>query len=294
MSTRARSQREREATSADRLALSPAGPSQERTQRGLGLAVADSATMLRRNLRHQLRYPSMTLLLVGMPVVFLLLFVYVFGGTLGAGLPVAGAGRSAYLDYVAPGIVLLTLAAAAQSTSISVAMDMTEGIIARFRTMPISRASVLTGHVLGSIIQAVVAVAVVLGVAVALGFRPDASALEWLATVGLVVAVALALTWLSVAFGLVTRSVETASNLPMFLILLPFLSSGFVPTDSMPTGLRWFAEYQPFTPVTETLRGLLTGTRIGTDGLVSIAWCAGIALLSYAWAKRLLARRPVR
>jgi ABC-2 type transport system permease protein len=268
--------------------------SEGRTQRSLGLAVADSATMLRRNLRHQVRYPSMTVLLIGMPVVILLLFLYVFGGTLGAGLPVASGGRAAYLDYVAPGIVLLTLAATAQSTSISVAMDMTEGIIARFRTMAISRASVLTGHVLGSIIQAVLAVAVVLGVAVALGFRPDASPVEWLATAGLVVLVAFALTWLSVALGLVSRSVETASNLPMFLFLLPFLGSGFVPTDSMPTALRWFADYQPFTPMTETLRGLLTGTRIGTDGLVSVAWCAGIALVSYVWAKRLLARRPVR
>jgi ABC-2 type transport system permease protein len=262
----------------------------------VGSAVADSATMLRRNLRHMMRYPSMTVLLVGLPVVLLLLFVYVFGGTLGAGLPVAGAdlGRAAYLDYLAPGIVLLTLASTAQSTAISVAMDMTEGIIARFRTMPISRASVLTGHVLGSLVQAVLAVAVVLGIAVALGFRPDATPVEWLAAAGLVVLVALALTWLSVALGLVSRSVETASNLPMFLILLPFLGSGFVPTGSMPTGLRWFAEYQPFTPVTETLRGLLSGSPIGSRGLVSIAWCAGIALLSYLWARRLLARRPVR
>ena len=259
-------------------------------------AVADSATMLRRNLRHMVRYPSMTVLLIGLPVVLLLLFVYVFGGTLGAGLPAAGGelGRAAYLDYLAPGIVLLTLASTAQSTAISVAMDMTEGIIARFRTMPISRASVLTGHVLGSLVQAVLAVAVVLGFAVALGFRPDATPVEWLAAAALVVLVALALTWLSVALGLVSRSVETASNLPMFLILLPFLGSAFVPTDSMPTGLRWFAEYQPFTPVTETLRGLLSGTPIGADGPVAAGWCAGIALLSYLWARRLLARRPVR
>jgi ABC-2 type transport system permease protein len=283
-------------TLAGRPPVAPAGPSEERTRRALGLAVTDSATMLRRNLRHMVRYPSMTVLLVGTPVVILLLFVYVFGGTLGAGLPVpvAGSGRATYLDYVTPGILLLTMAATAQGTAISVAMDMTEGIIARFRTMPIARAAVLTGHVLGSLVQAVLAVVVVLAVELALGFRPDASAVEWLAVAGLVVLVAFALTWLCVALGLVSKSVETASNIPMFLLLLPFLGSGFVPADSMPAGLRWFAEHQPFTPITETLRGLLSGTPIGTDGIVSVAWCAGIALVSYLWARRQLARRPVR
>jgi ABC-2 type transport system permease protein len=260
----------------------------------LGYAVTDSATMLRRNLRHMIRYPSLTIMIIGIPVVVLVLFVYVFGGTLGAGLPVAATGRAAYLEYVAPGILLLTLASTAQSTAISVAMDTTTGIVARFLTMPIARASVLTGHVLGSLVQAVLAVAATLAVAVALGFRPDAAPVEWLAVAGLVLLVALALTWLSVALGLVSDSVETASNLPMFLILLPFLGSGFVPTDSMPTVLGWFADYQPFTPITETLRGLLSGTAIGSDGIVSIAWCVGIALVSYLWARRLLARRPVR
>ena len=283
-------------TTIDRPVPAPAGPSSGRTQHSLGLAVTDSMTMLRRQLRHMLRYPSMTVLLVGTPVVILLLFVYVFGGTLGAGLPasVAGSGRAAYLDYVTPGILLLTMAATAQGTAISVAMDMTEGIIARFRTMPIARASVLTGHVLGSVIQAVLAVVVVLAVELALGFRPDASVVGWVAVAGLVVLVAFALTWLCVALGLVSKSVETASNTPMFLLLLPFLGSGFVPTDSMPAGLRWFAEHQPFTPITETLRGLLSGTPIGTDGIVSVAWCVVIALGSYLWARRQLARRPVR
>jgi ABC-2 type transport system permease protein len=272
------------------------GPPVAGTRPLLGLAVADSATMLRRQLRHMLRYPSMTVLLVGTPVVLLLLFVYVFGGTLGAGLPVsvAGSGRAAYLEYVTPGILLLTMAATAQGTAISVAMDMTEGIIARFRTMPIARASVLTGHVLGSVIQAVLAVVFVLAVELALGFRPDASAVEWLAVAGFAVLVAFALAWLCVALGLASKSVETASNTPMFLLLLPFLGSGFVPTDSMPAGLRWFAEHQPFTPMTETLRGLLSGTAVGTDGIVAVAWCVVIALGSYLWARRQLARRPLR
>ncbi|MET9558705.1 ABC transporter permease, partial [Streptomyces sp. NPDC006645] len=236
----------------------------------LSYTLADSATMLRRNLRHMLRYPSMTVLLAGMPVVFLLLFVYVFGGTLGAGIGTAGAGsggRSEYIVYVMPGILLMTVAAVAQGTAISVAMDMTEGIIARFRTMSISRGAILTGHVVGSLIQTMITLTIVIAVALLVGFRTDATPVEWLAAAGVIVMIAFAVIWLSVALGLVSKTVESASNLPMPLTLLPFLGSGFVPTDSMPAGLRWFAEYQPFTPVMETLRGLLTGTEIGNSAL---------------------------
>jgi ABC-2 type transport system permease protein len=258
----------------------------------LSYAAADSATMLRRNLRHMLRYPAMTAMLLAVPVILLLVFVYVFGGTLGAGLGHVTDGRAAYIRYVIPGIVMLTVASAAQATAVSVAMDMTTGIIARFKTMAISRASVLTGHVLGSMIQSVIGIAVIIGIALAVGFRPSAGPLAWLAAIGVLLLTALALTWLSVAFGLISKTVETASNLPMFLILLPFLGSGFVPTASMPTVLRWFAEYQPFTPVTQTLRGLLVGGAIGSDALTAVAWGAGIALLSYLWARRLYSHQP--
>jgi len=260
----------------------------------LSLAVTDSATMLRRQLRHMQRYPSMTLLILGLPVIFLLLFVYVFGGTLGAGLDGVTHSRAVYVNYVTPGIILLTMAAAAQATAISVAMDMTEGIIARFRTMAIARSSVLTGHVLGSLIQSMLGVGIVIGIAALIGFRPTASVAEWIAALGVLAMISFAFIWLSVALGLVSKSVETASNLPMFLLLLPFLGSGFVPTDSMPTGVRWFAEYQPFTPATETVRGLLLGTPIGNNAIIAVAWCAGIALLSYLWARRLYIRHPVR
>ena len=260
----------------------------------LSYALTDSATMVRRDLKRMVRYPSMTVLLIGMPVVFLLLFVYVFGGTLGAGLGGVTDSRAVYVNYVTPGIILLTVATAAQATAISVAMDMTEGIIARFRTMAIARSSVLTGHVLGSLIQSMLGVAVVIGIAVAIGFRPTASLAEWIAAAGVLAMISFALIWLSVALGLVSKSVETASNLPMFLLLLPFLGSGFVPTDSMPAGVRWFAEYQPFTPVTETVRGLLLGTPIGHNAIIAVAWCAGIALLGYLWARRLYIRHPVR
>ena len=264
----------------------------------LAYTVTDSATMLRRNLRRLRRYPSMTVLLIGMPIVFLLLFVYVFGGQLGAGLGrgVTGghSGRAGYLDYLTPGILLVTVAAAVQGTAIVVAMDMTGGIIDRFRTMAIARASVLTGHVLASLIQTFVSLLVVLGVAVAIGFRPAADVASWLAAIGVVALFAFALIWLATALGLAAKSVETASNTPMFLTLLPFLSSAFVLTASMPAGLRQFASYQPFTPVTDTVRGLLLGTHVGAHAVAAIAWSVGIALASYLWARHLYNRRRAR
>ena len=254
-------------------------------------AVSDSATLLRRNLRRLRRYPSLSLMLVGMPILFLLLFVWVFGGQLSHGLsiPLAAdrAGRAGYLNYITPGIVLVTVAAAVQGTAIVVAMDMTGGIIDRFRTMAIARSAVLTGHVLATLIQILGSLVVVIAVAVALGFRPTADAAAWLATIGMIVSFSLALVWLAAALGLAAKSVESASNTPMFLTLLPFLSSGFVPTATMPAGLRQFAEYQPFTPITETVRGLLTGTGIGTQAIAAIAWSLGIAVASYLWARRL-------
>ncbi len=255
----------------------------------------DSATMLRRNLRRLLRYPSMTLQLVGMPIVFLLLFVYVFGGQFGHGLDnkLAGGhtGRGGYLTYVTPGVLLMTVAMAVQGTAITVAMDMTGGIIDRFRTMPIARASVLTGHVLASLIQTLASLAIVLAVAIALGFRPTTDPLDWLAAVGVVTLFAFALIWLATALGLAAKSVETASSTPMFLTLLPFLGSGFVLLATLPAGLQQFARYQPFTPVTDTLRGLLTGTPIGSNAIGAIAWSLGIAAVSYLWARRLYTRR---
>jgi ABC-2 type transport system permease protein len=211
---------------------------------------------------------------------------------MGAGLRGASGGRDDYLDYVTPGIIVLAVAGAAQGAAISVAMDMTEGIVNRFRTMAIARVSVLTGHVVGSLIQTMIAIAVVTGVALLLGFRPNASPVEWIAAAGLLALMAFAIIWLAVALGMVSKNVETASNLPMPLMLLPFLGSGFVPTDSMPAGMRWFGEYQPFTPIMETLRGLLLGTEIGSSGVLAVASSVGIAAVGYIWAKRLFNRDP--
>jgi ABC-2 type transport system permease protein len=256
--------------------------------------------MLRRNLRHMKGYPSLTVMLIGQPIVFLLLFVYVFGGTMGAGIAGASSGspggRSEYLAYITPGILAMTVASVALGTALSVAMDMTEGIMARFRTMAIARVSVLTGHVLGAMVQTAFALVVVIGAAVLLGFRPTAGLSDWLLALTVLAMFAFALTWFTVALGLNSKSVETASNSPMFLVLLPFLGSGFVPTESMPTGLRWFAEYQPFTPVIETVRGLLMGSPVddyvGGNIIWAFGWSIGIALVSYLWAKRLFNRDP--
>jgi ABC-2 type transport system permease protein len=256
----------------------------------LAYTLSDSRVMLRRNLKHQLRYPSMTVMLIGLPIVLLLLFVYVFGGQLGAGLG-AHLGRGAYLNYAVPGLLLITVASGVQGTSIMVAMDMTGGIIDRFRTMAIARASVLTGHVLGSLIQTFVAVAVLVGVAFGLGFHSSAGPLQWLAAMGMLALFAFALIWLAVALGLAAKSVETASNTPMILLLLLFLSSAFVQTQTMPGGLRQFAEYQPFTSVADTMRELFTGAAIGGHAVAAIAWSIGIGVGAFLWAVRLYNRR---
>jgi ABC-2 type transport system permease protein len=260
----------------------------------LAYAVRDSRTMLRRNLLRMLRYPAMTLFGIGIPAIFLLLFVYVFGGAIGAGLGGGSGGRAEYANYVVPGILLISIATGATSTATSVAMDMTEGIVARFKTMAIYRPSVLSGHVFGSVIQTTLSLTLLVGIALLVGFRPNANPLEWLAAAGVLVGMAFAITWLSVAFGLVSKTVEGASNLPMPLILLPFLGSGFVPTESMPTAVQWFADYQPFTPIMETVRGLLLGTGIGNSAWLAAAWCVVIALVGYVWAKRLYNRDPSR
>jgi ABC-2 type transport system permease protein len=259
----------------------------------LTYATRDSATLLRRNLRHLVRYPSLTLMIIGMPVVFLLLFVYVFGGTLGAGLPGGSTSadpRADYLLYLTPAIQVMTVVSVANSTAILVAKDATEGIIDRFRTLPIARSAPLTGHVLAAMAQTVFGIVVVLAIARALGYRSDASLAGGVGAAGILLLMGWAVTWLCVALGLASGSVEAASNAPMPLILLPFLSSAFVPTDSMPSGLAWVAEHQPFTPIIETLRAFLDGRDPGSDLWWAIGWCALITVLCFWWATRLFGR----
>ncbi|MFJ5707339.1 ABC transporter permease [Streptomyces sp. NPDC093105] len=257
----------------------------------LSLAVRDSSTMLRRNLLHARRYPSLTLNLLLTPVMMLLLFVYVFGDVMSAGM--GGGDRAAYIAYVVPGILMMTVGGTVVGTAVSVSNDMTEGIIARFRTMAIHRPSILVGHVVGSVLQCVMSVVLVGAVAVAAGFRStDATALEWLAAFGLTALVAFALTWIAVGMGLVSPNAEAASNNALPLVVLPLISSAFVPIDSMPGWFQPIAEYQPFTPAIETLRGLLLGTEIGNSGWIAIAWCVGLTALGYLWSKSVFNRDP--
>ncbi|MEV5675043.1 MULTISPECIES: ABC transporter permease [unclassified Streptomyces] len=259
----------------------------------LTLAVRDSGTMLRRNLLHARRYPSMTLNLLLTPIMMLLLFVYIFGDVMSAGIGGGGADRSDYIAYIVPGLVLMTIGSTTIGTAVSVSNDMTEGIIARFRTMAIHRGSVLVGHVVGSVLQCVISVILVGAVGVAIGFRStDATVLEWLAAFGLLVLFSTALTWIAVGMGLISPNAEAASNNAMPMILLPLLSSAFIPVDTMPGWFQPIAEYQPFTPAIETLRGLLLGTEIGNSGWLAVAWCVGLTVLGYFWSTAKFNRDP--
>jgi ABC-2 type transport system permease protein len=260
----------------------------------LSYAVRDSTTMLRRNVRHSLRYPAMTISGMMVPIFFLLMFVGVFGNTIRAGLTGASIPGRHYIDYLAPGIFLMTAGASAAATAVGMCTDMKEGIIARFRTMAITRTSVLTGQVLGSLIRTLISGVLVVAVALALGFRPTATPVEWLAAAAMFAGLTLALTWLAVAFGLFAKTPEGANSLSLIMLVLPFVSSGFVPTASMPAGVRWFAHNQAFTPIIDTLRGLLTGTPIGHSAILAAAWCAGVTVLGYLWARRRYDHNPAR
>ncbi|MEU1232531.1 ABC transporter permease [Streptomyces sp. NPDC005828] len=255
----------------------------------LSLAARDTTTMLRRNLLHARRYPSLTLNLLLTPIMLLLLFVYIFGDTMSAGM--GGGNRSDYIAYVVPGLLLMTIGTTTVGTAVSVSNDMTEGIIARFRTMAIHRGSVITGHVIGSVLQSVISVVLVGAVGVAIGFRStDATVVEWLAALGLLVLFALALTWIAVGMGMVSPNAEAASNNALPLTFLPLISSTFVPVDQMPGWFQPIAEYQPFTPAIETLRGLLLGTEIGHNGWLALAWCLALTALGYFWSKAVFNR----
>lgn len=259
----------------------------------ISLAVRDSNTMLRRNLLHAWRYPSGTLNLLLTPIMMLLLFVYIFGDVMSAGIGGGGADRSEYIAYIVPGLLMMTIGSTVIGAAVSVSMDMTQGLIARFRTMAVYRGSVLVGHVVGTVLQCVMSVVLVGAVALAMGFRStDATVLEWLAAFGLVALFALALTWIAVGMGMASPNPERPSSMAMPLILLPLISSAFIPADTMPGWFQPIADYQPFTPAIETLRGLLLGTEIGNDGWIAIVWCVGLTALGYRWSTSLFNRDP--
>jgi ABC-2 type transport system permease protein len=239
--------------------------------------------MLRRNFKHTVRNPTAVFNAVLFPVVLLLMFVYVIGRAFDVGVD--------YVDYATPGMIVLAICYGLSATALAVNSDMTKGIINRFKVMDISRSAVLNAHVAASMLRSLIAIAAIIGVAFALGFRSAASSLEWLAAIGLIVVVSFATSWLTVALGLAAKTPESAGMATVPLILLPFLSSAIVPVDKMGPGVRQFAEYQPFTPIIETLRGLLTGQPSAGDAIAALAWCAGIALVGYLWALATFRRR---
>jgi len=255
--------------------------------------MSDAATMVRRNLRHTVRNPSAIIMTIAMPVLLLLLFVGVFGSTLNAGF---GAGRTSgdYIDYLVAGVLIMTVGYGATTTALAVNRDMTAGIIDRFRTMAIARSSVLTGHVIGSAGRTLVSAALVIAVALALGFRPGGDALGWLGAAGLLALLTVALTWLGVAVGLASPTAEGTGPFTLVVQLLPFLSSAFVPPEAMSGVVRWFAAHEPYTPVIDCLRALMLGTPVGRDGVTAVLWCLVLAAAGYLWARLLFRRDPHR
>lgn len=245
---------------------------------------ADSSTMLRRELRHTARNPSTLVMSVLLPGVLLLLLNFGFGGAIRT-----GGGR--YVDYLTPGIIMMAACYSVTATSVSVATDSSEGIIDRFRTMAIARSALLGGHVLGSLLRSMFGTALVVLVALAVGFRPTADPVRWLAVSGLVALLLFAFAWLATAIGLATGNATGAASLAAIFQILPFLSGAFAPTETMPGWLQAFTANQPMTHIVAALRGLLTATPVGSHGWIAVAWCAGIALAGYGWARAAYDRR---
>jgi ABC-2 type transport system permease protein len=242
-----------------------------------------SIVMLRRNFKHIARNPTSVFNAVLMPIVIMLMFVYMLGDAFDVGVD--------YVDYATPGLMLLAVCYGLGATATSVNSDMTKGIINRFKVMDVSRGAVLTGHVVASVLTNLVAIAALVGVAFLLGFSPSAGFLDWLGVAGIVVLLAFAAGWLTIALGLAAKSVETAGLATVPLVMLPFFSSAIAPADKMGQGLRQFAEYQPFTPIIETVRGLLNGTPSTGYAIAAIAWCVGIAVVGYLWASATFKKR---
>ncbi|MEV6340300.1 ABC transporter permease [Nocardia vinacea] len=245
--------------------------------------LADSTIMLRRNFKHIARTPVTVFNAALMPVVMMLIFVYVFGSAFDVG--------EHYIDYATPGMILLAISYGLSGTAVSVSSDMAKGIINRFKVMDVSRSAVLTGHVVATILTNAVAIAAVIGVAFALGFRPPATALDWLGAIGIMAATSFAASWLTVALGMAAKTPEAAGMGVVPLIMLPFVSSAVVPADKMGQGVRQFAQYQPFTPIIEALRGFLNGHPSGGYTAAALAWCAGFAIVGYLWSRATFNKR---
>jgi ABC-2 type transport system permease protein len=239
--------------------------------------VGDTAILLGRSLRHVTRSLDTIITTALMPIAFLLLFVYVFGGAIETG-------SDSYVNYLLPGILLITIATGISYTAFRLFLDTQSGIVERFQSMPIARSSVLWAHVLTSLVANLISILVVVLVALLIGFRSSAGVLAWLAVAGILLLFTLALTWIAVIPGLTAKSADGASAFSYPLVLLPFISSAFVPTETMPGPVRAFAEHQPVTSIVNTIRDLLTGQPVGSDIGVALAWCVGILVVAQVFA----------
>lgn len=246
----------------------------------------DVTTLTGRSLRHILRSPDTVITTAITPVALMLVFVYVFGGAIDTG-------AESYLNYMLPGILLITVASGIAYSSYRLFMDMQGGIFERFQSMPIARSSALWAHVLTSLVANMASLAIVVGVALVMGFRTDAGPLAWLAVVGILILFTLALTWLAVIAGLSAKTVDGAGAFSYPLIFLPFVSSAFVPTDTMPAPVRWFADNQPVTSIVNTIRALLLFAQqpVGHDIWIALAWCVGLLVVAYVAAVAVYRRK---
>lgn len=240
-------------------------------------ALRDTSILLARSMKHILRSPDTIITVAVMPIAFMLLFVYVLGGAIKSG-------SDNYVNYLLPGILLMAIASGISYTAFRLFTDMQKGIITRFNSMPISRSAILWGHVLTSIVSNAISVAIIILIALIMGFRSSASILEWLAVIGILLLFMFALTWLAVIPGLRAKTIDGASAFAYPLIFLPFISSAFVPTDTMPTAIRVFAENQPVTSIVDAIRALLYSGTVGSSLWIALAWCAGITIVTYFFA----------
>jgi ABC-2 type transport system permease protein len=246
--------------------------------------VRDTDVLLRRSLRHILRSPDTIITTAVTPIAMLLLFVYVFGSAIDSG-------SDSYVNYLLPGILLITVASGIAYTAFRLFTDVSGGIFERFQSMPIARPAFLWGHVLTSLVANLTSLVLVVLVALAMGFRTGAGVLAWLAVLGIMVLFTLALTWLAVIPGLTATSVDGVSGFSYPLIFLPFVSSAFVPTEGMPAPVRWFAEHQPVTPIVNTIRDLFAGQPVGSEGVIALSWCVGLLFVAYVLAMRTYRRK---
>lgn len=245
-----------------------------------------NAVFIGRSVRLSLRNADAMIMAIALPVMLMLLFTYVFGGALDP--------SGNYVDYVVPGIILLCAGFGSSSTAADVALDMTGGIIDRFRTMPIRSMSVVTGHVVASLLRNLITTGIVFGVAMLVGFHPSAGPLQWLEAIGLIALFIFTITWLFAAIGLVAGSPTAAGSYGFILLFLPYLSSAFVETDTMPKWLQGVADNQPFTPIIETIRGLLTDAPLHHQGWLAVGWCLLLLAVALVWSVWTFGRKAGR